>query len=77
MRGNKRPKTKFGEWLTLCMAANYMSCEDVANRLHVTRQVIQQHASGHHLSSYVWCIAYASIFDVDQEYLWQLVEQET
>lgn len=68
------PTTPFGEWLLVCMIEYEMSCGDVAKKLHCTRQVVARHVNTGKVT-YVWCIAYAQLFNYDPDLLWKKVNE--
>jgi hypothetical protein len=63
----------FGKWLLNNMLENKMTCTDVGERLRATRQVVRLHILGINKPSYVWVIAYCSLFNEDPEKIWELV----
>ena len=69
------PKGMFGEWLFVNMMKRNLTCSDVANMLHTTRQTISNHINNIHKPTYVWVIAYCSIFGGDPDMLWKTVEE--
>ena len=70
------PKTRFGKWLYLQMVERDLNCTEVANRLHVTKQIVAMHIGGHHLPNYPFVVAYCMIFGGNPEGIWKLVESD-
>ena len=70
------PKSAFGEWLFVNMLKNDLTCVDVAKMLRSTRQSIRNHINDIAKPSYVWVIAYCSIFNDNPEEVWKLVNEE-
>lgn len=68
-----KPKSTFGEWLLSNMIKNDLTCVDVANLLHTTRQSISNHVNDVHKPTYVWVIAYCSIFGDDPDIIWKMI----
>lgn len=69
-----KPKNDFGKWLLDSMIKNEFTCSDIANKLHTTRQAVRNHVNGIVLPSYVWVIAYCSLFDENPDDIWELVQ---
>lgn len=70
------PTTVFGKWLHNNMIVNNLTCGDVAKMLHTTRQTIRNHIAGVCEISYVWVIAYCSIFGDNVNEVWEMVQKE-
>lgn len=72
------PETEVGKWMLENMTRLDLSCVDVANKLHITRQVVAYHVNGHHKPNYPFIMAYCHIFgDIDDpEEIWKLTIEE-
>lgn len=70
------PETVFGKWLHNNMIARNLTCGDVAEMLHATRQTIRNHIVGGSGVLYVWVIAYCSLFGGDVNEVWEMVDGE-
>ena len=70
------PKNDFGNWLLNNILENNMTCSDVANRLLTTRQCVRNHINGDVVPSYVWVIAYCSLFNDNPTIIWKMVKRD-
>lgn len=73
---NMGPTTDFGKWLYTKMKERDMTCNDVANRLHTTRQTIAFHINGRPNPSYPFVVAYCWMFGDNPDNIWELVEHD-
>ena len=70
------PTTEFGKWLYKKMQEHEMNCVDVANRLHITRQIVAFHLNGQQ-PKFPVVVAYCWLFECDNpEVIWKLVEKD-
>lgn len=66
--GSRRVINKFGHWLNGQMLANNYTCEMLADMLHVSKQTVSNHVRGTVTPSYVFVVAYCSIFENIDDY---------
>ena len=66
-----KPSTEFGKWLFNNLMRHGLTCQDVAKRLHSTRQGIRNHVNGKTPPSYVWVMAYCTLFNEDPDVIWE------
>lgn len=70
---NMRPETEFGNWLYSKMVENDLTCTDVAEKLHVSKQTIAYHTNGKVCPNYPFVLAYNTIFGDDVDEVWNMV----
>lgn len=61
----KKPETKFQKWFYEQLYKNYMNNSQVAEKLHVTRQVISVQYLRGTRPSYLWILGYCKVFNID------------
>lgn len=82
MRNNvkriRMQKTGFGWWMLNNMDERGWSCTDVAEKLHTTRQSVNNHTYGKNKPSYMQVVAYCWVFDFkdNPDDIWELVQGE-
>ena len=63
---------EIGKWILDNMKRNNMTCTELAQVLHCTKQCVSNHIAGRVIPSYVWIVAYCSIFGGDPDEIWQM-----
>lgn len=71
-------RTKFGEWMAMHLCSTGMTIQNVADRLHCSRQIVSVHLNGKAKPSFRDVVAYCWIFNSkdDPEYVWNLTKEE-
>ena len=63
---------EIGKWILDNMKRHDMTCVEVARILHCNKQSVSNHIMGKVIPSYIWIVAYCSIFGGDPDEIWQM-----
>ena len=63
---------EIGKWILDNMKRNNLTCAEVAQILHCAKQSGSNHIMGKVTPSYIWIVAYCSIFGGDPNEIWQM-----
>lgn len=75
-------RTKFGEWLAYNIYYNRLTIKELANRLRLSRAIVNQHVNGTAKPTFAGVIAYCYIFErmsditFDPEIIYEMVNEE-
>ena len=71
-------RTKFGEWMAMRLCSTGMTIQDVADRLHCSRQIVSMHLNGTAKPSFRDVVAYCWVFNSkdDPECVWNMTKEE-
>ena len=71
-------RTKFGEWMASHLCDTGMTIQDVADRLHCSRQIVSIHLNGTAKPSFRDVVAYCWVFNSkdDPECVWNMTKEE-
>ena len=71
-------RTKFGEWMAMHLCSTGMTIQNVADRLHCSRQIVSVHLNGTAKPSFRDVVAYCWVFNSkdDPECVWNMTKEE-